>query len=75
MSTSVPTQRESLVAPDITCGHCVASVQGALSELDGVQSVQASEETKQIDVDFVPSQVSLDKIKAVLDEEGYPVRG
>lgn len=73
MSTQTPTQHETLTAPDISCAHCVASVQTAVGELDGVQSVRASEETKQVEVNFIPSQVSLDKIKAVLDDEGYPV--
>jgi copper chaperone len=32
--------------PDMSCGHCVATVQGALERVDGVQSVQLSLDTK-----------------------------
>ncbi len=32
--------------PDMSCGHCVATVQGALERVDGVESVQVSLETK-----------------------------
>ena len=27
---------------DMSCGHCVATVQGALEQVDGVESVQVS---------------------------------
>lgn len=64
----------TLTAPDISCGHCVATVKGAVGALAGVASVAANESTKQIDVSFDPSRVSLDQIEAALDEAGYPVK-
>lgn len=68
------TERITLTAPDISCGHCVQTVQTSVGQLEGVKSVSASADTKQIDLEFDPSQVSLDKIAAVLDEKGYPVK-
>ena len=68
------TERITLTAPDISCGHCVQTVQNSLGQLEGVTSVKASAETKQIDLEFNPGQVSLDKVAAVLDEAGYPVQ-
>lgn len=62
----------SLQAPDISCGHCVASVKGRLVQLEGVEHVDASAETKVVDVTFDSERVSLDKIKAELADEGYP---
>jgi copper chaperone len=35
-----------LVVQDMSCGHCVATVQGALEQVDGVDSVVVSLETK-----------------------------
>ena len=35
-----------LRVPDMSCGHCVATVQGALEMVDGVESVQISLDTK-----------------------------
>lgn len=61
-----------LQAPDISCGHCVKSVQTAVSELSGVESVQASAETKIVDVTFDTDVVNLDQIQAALAEAGYP---
>jgi copper chaperone len=35
-----------LSVPDMSCGHCVATVQGALERVDGVESVEVSLDTK-----------------------------
>lgn len=62
----------SLQAPDISCGHCVGAVKNRIGQLDGVQTVDASAETKIIDVTFDAEAVSLTKIQAELEDEGYP---
>ncbi len=64
----------TLTAPDISCGHCVMSIQNRLGGLEGIDKVVASAETKRVDLSFDPSKISLDKIKAELDDEGYPVQ-
>ena len=71
MSSTI--ERVTLTAPDISCGHCVATVQQAVGGLAGVRTVSANEQTKQIAVEFDPSRVSLAQIEATLDDEGYPV--
>ena len=64
----------TVTAPDISCGHCVASVKEAVGALAGVASVEADVDTKRVDIDFDPGRVSLAQIEAALDEAGYPVR-
>lgn len=61
-----------LQAPDISCGHCVGSVKNRIGQLDGVETVEASADTKLIDITFDSEKVNLDKIKAELADEGYP---
>ena len=63
----------TLTAPDISCGHCVATVQDAVGKLAGVASVEANESTKQVQIAFDPSRVSVAQIEAQLDAAGYPV--
>jgi copper ion binding protein len=63
----------TVTAPDISCGHCVASVKDAVGALPGVTSVEADESTKRVEIDFDPGRVSLAQIEAALDEAGYPV--
>ncbi|HEV2072204.1 MAG TPA: cation transporter [Thermomicrobiales bacterium] len=67
-------EQVTLQAPDISCGHCVSSVQNRLGSLEGIRSVTASAETKLVNVEFDPTQISLDRIEAELDDEGYPVQ-
>ena len=70
---SSTSERATLTAPDISCGHCVATVERAVGALAGVQRVAADAATKQVTVEYDPRRVSLAKIEVVLAEEGYPV--
>ena len=72
MTTS--TDQATLTAPDISCGHCVATVQTALGALEGVRRAEANAATKQVLVEFDPDRVSEARIREVLDEAGYPAR-
>ncbi len=68
-------EKVTLVAPDISCGHCVATVQSAVGGIEGVESVQADEATKYVTVVYDPNLVQLSQITEVMAEEGYPVAG
>jgi copper ion binding protein len=67
-------EHATVTAPDISCGHCVASVKSAVGALPGVASVEADETTKRVEIDFDPGRVSMAQIEAALDEAGYPVQ-
>jgi len=71
---SATTEHVTLLAPDISCAHCVATVQGALGEQDGVATAIANAETKLVDVDYDPAVTSVEQISATLEEAGYPVK-
>jgi copper ion binding protein len=72
MSSTI--ERATLTAPDISCAHCVATINKAVGGLDGVSKVTTDEQIKQIAIEFDPARVSLAQIEATLDEEGYPVQ-
>jgi copper ion binding protein len=72
MTTAI--EHATLTAPDISCDHCVATINKALGGLAGVTQVETSAQTKQVKVAFDPARVSLTQIASVLDEEGYPVQ-
>jgi copper ion binding protein len=72
MSTTV--EQITLTSPDISCGHCVATVQEVVGSLAGVKTVAADATTKHVDVTFDPSQVSQAEIAAALDDAGYPAQ-
>ena len=63
-----------LEAPDISCNHCIQSIQKAVTKLPGVAFVAGDPVVKQVTLDYDPGAVSIDQIKGVMEEEGYPVK-
>jgi copper chaperone len=57
--------------PNISCGHCVHTIQSEVTELEGVQSVDANMDTKQATITFEPPATE-EKIKSLLAEINYP---
>ena len=58
--------------PNISCGHCVHTIQSEISELEGVTSVVANQEARTATIVF-EAPATEDKIKALLGEINYPV--
>lgn len=63
----------TLTAPDISCEHCQRAIEGAVGALPGVSSVAVQIAPKQVTVVYDPRTVTLERIKEVMEEEGYPV--
>ena len=64
-----------LEVPDISCAHCEKTVKGALQGQPGVAGVQVDIPGKLVYLNYDPAALPLDSVKAILDEEGYPVAG
>ena len=64
-------EKQTLIIPNISCGHCVMSIKGELNEIYGVKSVEGDPDTKSIIVEW-ESPTSLDAIKERLKEINYP---
>ena len=63
---------KTLTVPNISCGHCIHSIQNELSELEHVQTVRGNAEQKTITVEW-SSPLTEDEIRKVLDMINYPV--
>ncbi len=59
-------------APAISCGHCVKTIQGEVSELAGVKNVVAAQDTKLVTIAF-DDPATKEQIEALMAEIGYPV--
>lgn len=57
--------------PNISCGHCVHTIQMELGDLIGVSTVVASQVTRQVTVEF-ESPATEEQIEATLTEINYP---
>ena len=58
--------------PNISCNHCVHTIQNEVSELSGVQSVVADAGNKKATIVFDAPATEM-QIKALLAEINYPV--
>lgn len=58
--------------PNISCHHCVHTIQTEVGDLQGVQSVKADLDTKKVEIMF-DAPASEDQIKSLLAEIDYPV--
>jgi copper chaperone len=62
---------KSFTVPNISCDHCSHTIKMELSDLAGVQSVQADTASKQVTVAW-SDPASWEKIEALLREIDYP---
>jgi copper chaperone len=57
--------------PNISCGHCVRTIKMEVGELPGVQSVEASQDNKQVTITF-DDPTTEEQILALLTAINYP---
>ena len=62
-------QTVTLFAPDISCGHCVQTIQRAVGSLPGVVRVEGDPDTKRVTVVFDPQR------EWVVDPERFHSKG
>ncbi len=55
--------------PDMTCGHCVATVTRAIKAVDGAAEVKADLASKTVAVESSAPAAAVSK---AMDEAGYP---
>lgn len=57
----------------MTCGHCKAAVTNTLQQLDGVRRVDVHLEQGTVDVEYDEAKVTVDQLKAAIEDQGYDV--
>ncbi len=57
----------------MSCSHCENAVKKAVGALAGVKKTSVSLERKTVTIEFEPSEVSFEKIKNAIEEQGYDV--
>lgn len=58
--------------PNISCGHCVHTIQSELADLAGVKSVKADAQNRAVEIVF-DQPATEENIKQLLAEINYPV--
>jgi copper chaperone len=62
---------KTFTVPNISCNHCVMTIERELGELAGVTSVTADAETKNVTVEWGPP-ATWEAIVSLLTEINYP---
>ena len=62
-----------LNVPDISCEHCERTITTALSSVEGIRAVDVDIPARQVRVDYDEASVDVERMKAILQEEDYPV--
>ena len=63
----------TLSVPDVSCEHCVKTINGALGAAPGVEQVSTDIPTKTVHLKYDAGQISMEKIEEILDDAGYTV--
>ena len=62
----------TLSVPDISCGHCKSSIEGALTPMAGVTKAEVAIDAATVDVEF-DAPATLDAIVEAIEDQGYEV--
>ena len=66
-------QTQTLNVEGMSCMHCVNAIKNSVGSLPGVSKVEVDLMGKEVAVDFESDQVTLDQIKAQIEDAGYEV--
>ncbi len=66
-------EKHQIIVEGMSCGHCKAAVEKAVSALPGVGFADVDLATKMLVVEFDGLQTTLEQIKEAVDEEGFTV--
>ncbi|WP_377888020.1 copper chaperone CopZ [Alkalihalobacillus sp. R86527] len=66
-------ENTTLTIKGMTCNHCKAAVETALTELDGVNGVEVDVSKGKADVSYEASKVSVSDMNEAVEEQGYDV--
>ena len=62
-----------LSVPNISCEHCQRTITNALNPVAGVRRVNVDIPTQRVHVEYDETRVDVERMKAILEEEDYPV--
>ena len=64
-------ESKTFSVPNISCGHCVMTIQKELGEIEGVSKVEGDPGKKEVALDW-EAPATLEKIMSTLKEINYP---
>jgi len=62
---------KTVMVPNISCGHCVMTIQREVGDLAGVADVRAEQDSKQVTVSWDPEATDWAAIEELMKEINY----
>ncbi|MBE0609350.1 MAG: heavy-metal-associated domain-containing protein [Dehalococcoidia bacterium] len=62
----------TLYVPNISCGHCAATIKKSLAPLPGVSSVEVDIRERMVTVDYDGSRINVHELGDAIARAGYP---
>jgi len=63
---------KTVTVPNISCGHCVATIEREVSQLEGVSSVRGEQATRKVTISWDPETTDWVVIEELMSEIDYP---
>ncbi len=67
--------KESFSVPEVSCGHCKSSIEGALGPVAGIRGATVDIDSKQVAVDFDEAVTDRATVVRTIESAGYAVAG
>ena len=62
---------KTVKVPNISCGHCVMTIEREVGRVEGVESVKADRATKEVTVAWDPAATDWESIARVMGDINY----
>ena len=66
---------ESFNVPEVSCGHCKETIEGALTPLNGIERAVVDIDSKTVEVGFDETVVDRAGVVRAIEASGYAVAG
>ena len=63
---------KTVSVPNISCGHCVATIEREVSEIDGVSEVKAEQTSRNVTISWDPDTTDWVVIEELMTDIDYP---
>jgi copper chaperone len=63
----------TLSVPEVSCEHCKASIEAAVSPLEGVESVEVQIDERTVQLDYDGADTTLATVVTTIEDVGYEV--
>lgn len=64
---------QTLSVPEIHCGHCKSSIEGAVSDVPGVEKAEVDIDASTVDLDYDGTDETMTAIVSAIEDVGYEV--